>query len=164
MSFVILLRGDQMAEKTFEESVAELNAIIERLGAENTTLDESLDLFSRGMSLVGQCRHRLDEASARIQLLLRQDTEAASFAPLTASGAVPPARIPPQGQVQAPPVSQIPVPEQQPAVQAAPAASRSAPPSSQSDSPSRGAPRGMQEAVRRSIPSPDDNLDDMIPF
>lgn len=80
-----------MADKSFEESVNELNSILERLNSENTTLDESIELFSKGMGLIGSCRRQLDDAQNRIQLLLRQNTSETSFAPLTGNG-VPPAQ------------------------------------------------------------------------
>lgn len=52
---------------TIEESLQRLEEIVERLGGENVSLDDSLALFSEGMKLSQQCMKQLDEAELVIE-------------------------------------------------------------------------------------------------
>ena len=59
-----------MAKKeTFETSMAELEEIVEKLEAGEVTLDESLELFEKGVKLVKSCRNKLDEAEKKVKIL-----------------------------------------------------------------------------------------------
>lgn len=55
--------------ETFETSMAELEEIVEKLEAGEVTLDESLELFEKGIKLVKSCRNRLDEAEKKVKIL-----------------------------------------------------------------------------------------------
>lgn len=52
---------------TIEQSLRRLEEIVERLGGENVSLDDSLALFSEGMKLSEQCVKQLDEAELIIE-------------------------------------------------------------------------------------------------
>lgn len=57
-----------MAKKaTIEQSLQRLEEIVEQLGGENVSLDDSLTLFSEGMKLSQQCMKQLDEAELIIE-------------------------------------------------------------------------------------------------
>ena len=56
-------------KETFETSMAELEKIVEKLEAGEVTLDESLELFEKGVKLVKSCRNKLDEAEKRVKIL-----------------------------------------------------------------------------------------------
>ena len=59
-----------MAKKeTFETSMTELEQIVEKLEAGEVTLDESLELFEKGVKLVKSCRSKLDEAEKKVKIL-----------------------------------------------------------------------------------------------
>ncbi len=53
-------------EITFEEALAELQTVVERLEAGKASLDDSLALYERGMELVAFCNKRLDNAEQRV--------------------------------------------------------------------------------------------------
>jgi len=55
-----------MSELSYEEARAELAAVVERLEAGGTTLEESLALWERGEKLADTCQHWLDGARARL--------------------------------------------------------------------------------------------------
>ena len=57
----------------FEGALAELEAIVERMEDGEPSLEESLELFERGMGLARRCQKALDDAEQRIQTLA--DTE-----------------------------------------------------------------------------------------
>lgn len=61
------------APEKFEDAMAALEAIVERLEQGELSLDESMRLFERGVALVRQCSRQLDEAQRKIELLLEQN-------------------------------------------------------------------------------------------
>jgi len=52
--------------QTFEEAIAELEATVAKLEQEDVTLDESIELFSRGVELTGICNSILAGIEGRI--------------------------------------------------------------------------------------------------
>jgi exodeoxyribonuclease VII small subunit len=65
-------KGDE--KPTFEQRLARLEAIVEKLESGEVGLDESLKLYAEGAALIRECRRTLGEAEKRISKL----TEAAS--------------------------------------------------------------------------------------
>ena len=61
-------------EKTFEASLAELEVIVGQLEEGDMPLEESLDLFEKGIKLSRDCRARLTKAERRIEILM-QDSD-----------------------------------------------------------------------------------------
>jgi exodeoxyribonuclease VII small subunit len=55
-----------MSELSYEQARAELAAVVEKLEAGGTTLEESLALWERGEQLAGVCQRWLDGARARL--------------------------------------------------------------------------------------------------
>jgi exodeoxyribonuclease VII small subunit len=58
-------------QKTFEESLNELDAIVTKLEEGDMPLEESLEIFERGVKLARECKERLAKAERRIELLTR---------------------------------------------------------------------------------------------
>ncbi len=59
-----------MSEKlTFEQSLTELESVVERLELGDMQLEESLELFERGVTLIRDCRTRLTSAERKIEEL-----------------------------------------------------------------------------------------------
>ncbi|RME81934.1 MAG: exodeoxyribonuclease VII small subunit [Zetaproteobacteria bacterium] len=56
-------------EMSFEEAIAELEAIVQRLEAGELTLEESVRCFERGTELARRCEALLEEAEQRIRRL-----------------------------------------------------------------------------------------------
>ena len=55
--------------KSFEESIERLEAIVKLLESGEATLDDSIKLYSEGVKLVGECNQRLDETERKVKLL-----------------------------------------------------------------------------------------------
>ena len=55
----------------FEESLAELEALVRRLEQGDLPLEESLAAFERGMALVRLLAARLEDVAQRVEVLLR---------------------------------------------------------------------------------------------
>lgn len=64
---------------TFEEALAQLDAVVERLESGGVGLEEAVALFERGRVHLAVCRERLAASEARIRELTAEgDEEAAS--------------------------------------------------------------------------------------
>jgi exodeoxyribonuclease VII small subunit len=68
-------------QKTFEESVADLEKIVAAIESGQIGLEESLARYEQGMELVRRCRGILDRAEKRIEQLT-QTAEGLSAQPL----------------------------------------------------------------------------------
>ncbi len=66
-----------MAKKTtgfqFEQALAELESVVERLESGELTLEESLQHFERGIALTRACQKCLAEAEQRVKVLMVTD-------------------------------------------------------------------------------------------
>ncbi|HEY8230519.1 MAG TPA: exodeoxyribonuclease VII small subunit [Rhodanobacteraceae bacterium] len=67
----------------FEQSLAELEALVAKMEGGEQNLDESLRAFERGIALYRQCQSALEQADARVKLLLDPEhpESAQPFAP-----------------------------------------------------------------------------------
>ncbi len=54
---------------SFEEQMAELESVVDRLEHGDLALEESVKLFEQGMRLTAACRKELDVADGRLQML-----------------------------------------------------------------------------------------------
>jgi exodeoxyribonuclease VII small subunit len=59
---------------TFEEAIKELESIVARLETGEVHLEESLQLFKRGISLTAHCNDKLTEAQGVVNLLYKDRT------------------------------------------------------------------------------------------
>jgi len=59
----------------FEESLAELEQLVERMEQGNIPLEDSLKLFERGVQLTRSCQKALKEAEQKVQILLEENGE-----------------------------------------------------------------------------------------
>lgn len=62
-----------MAEKSFEKSIAELEEIVSQLENGSVTLDESLELFEKGIKLSKSCQKMLDQAEKKVSILMTNE-------------------------------------------------------------------------------------------
>lgn len=61
------------AKVNFEKSMAELEEIVKKLESGETSLDESLTLFERGVKLSAQCSKLLEAAEQKVKVLLQSE-------------------------------------------------------------------------------------------
>ncbi len=62
----------------FEQSLAELEALVERLEHGDMPLDEALKTFERGMELTRHCQGSLKAAQQRVEILLKRNGQVES--------------------------------------------------------------------------------------
>jgi exodeoxyribonuclease VII small subunit len=69
-----IVRGSEgMSEKNFENSLAELEKIVEKMEEGGLSLNESLSLFEKGVKLARYLREELDKAEKKIAILLKDE-------------------------------------------------------------------------------------------
>ena len=63
-------------EPTFEEALAELEAIVDQLERGDLSLQDSLQSFERGVALTAACQRALSAAEQRVEMLTGKDADA----------------------------------------------------------------------------------------
>ena len=71
--------------KDFESAIGELETIVKTLEAGNLSLEQSLELFERGVQLSRFCHTRLEDAERRIEILSQSGEREAAPDTLTPS-------------------------------------------------------------------------------
>ena len=75
-------------EKNFDELMKDLEEITNKLEKEDLSLDESVDLFEKGMKISKECNEKLEKAEKRITILINAETgEEKEFNPETSENA-----------------------------------------------------------------------------
>lgn len=69
----------------FEESLEELESLVEQLEDGDLSLEESLAAFEKGVRLARECQEALRQAEQRVQVLLQQNSDE-QLAPWTDDG------------------------------------------------------------------------------
>lgn len=65
-----------VAEMSFEDAMAELEALVNQLEGANVTLEDSIRLYDRGAALKAHCELKLKEAEEKVaQITLGADGE-----------------------------------------------------------------------------------------
>lgn len=64
-------KSSQNKALDFESAIQELEALVDRMEQGETSLEESLTDFERGVNLFRQCQKALDEAEQKVQILMK---------------------------------------------------------------------------------------------
>ncbi len=65
----------EITETSFEEAFAQAQAAVEKLEGGEVSLQESIDLFEKGMRYIAHCSELLNTAELRIELLEKKGGE-----------------------------------------------------------------------------------------
>jgi exodeoxyribonuclease VII small subunit len=60
-----------MSDLTFEKAIEELENIVKKLEGGKATLDQTLELFEKGMELGKFCTEKLDNIERKIEILVK---------------------------------------------------------------------------------------------
>ena len=60
-------------EDNFEDLMKDLESITNKLENENLSLDESVELFEKGMEISKKCNKKLEDAEKKITILLNEN-------------------------------------------------------------------------------------------
>lgn len=66
-------------EKTFEESLLELETIVKELEAGNVDLDKAIEKYSEAMNLAKNCSDKLNKATEKVNKILKENGELENF-------------------------------------------------------------------------------------
>ncbi len=70
----------KLAEKfIYEEAIAELEKIVDRLSTGKCSLDDSLELYTRGVKLANECDKKLSEVEKKIAVINKDSLEEEPF-------------------------------------------------------------------------------------
>jgi exodeoxyribonuclease VII small subunit len=64
------------AEKTFEESLEELEALVEQMETGDLSLEDSLSAFEQGIALTKHCQQALQAAEQKVEILTARTADA----------------------------------------------------------------------------------------
>ena len=65
----------------FEKSLEELEDLVDRMEQGDSSLEDSLKDFERGIELTRNCQIALTEAEQKVQVLLKKNGDAVDFEP-----------------------------------------------------------------------------------
>jgi exodeoxyribonuclease VII small subunit len=57
--------------QTFEDALTRLETLVEKMESGEGTLEQSLDWFEEGMSLIKSCRQELESAEQKVKELIK---------------------------------------------------------------------------------------------
>ncbi|MGI6778071.1 MAG: exodeoxyribonuclease VII small subunit [Acetivibrionales bacterium] len=60
-------------KRSFEEAIRELEEIVSQIERGDLSLDQSIELFQKGIELSKYCTKRLDEVERKITVLIEDD-------------------------------------------------------------------------------------------
>ncbi|AEH47278.1 exodeoxyribonuclease VII small subunit [Parageobacillus thermoglucosidasius] len=66
-------------ELTFEEAMAKLEEIVEKLEEGNVPLEQAISFFQEGMKLSKLCHDKLQNVEKQMEYILREDGQLAPF-------------------------------------------------------------------------------------
>ncbi len=66
-------------EKTFEESLVELESIVKELEAGNVDLDKAIEKYGEAMKLAKSCNDKLNNATEKVNQILKENGELEDF-------------------------------------------------------------------------------------
>lgn len=72
---------EKQQELTFEQAFHRLEAILERMNAQEIPLEESLTLFEEANALITLCQKRLVDAERRVEVLVKNRQGELSLSP-----------------------------------------------------------------------------------
>jgi exodeoxyribonuclease VII small subunit len=77
-------KNDAAKKPDFEQSLARLEEVVRKLESADLPLDQAMKLFEEGMQLSRDCQGQLEQAEARVEILLKKaggEMAAAPFEP-----------------------------------------------------------------------------------
>lgn len=72
--------SDNTQTPAFEQTLAQLEALVSRMEDGQLSLEEALSAFETGIKLTRECQQALQQAELKVQILTRADGEPETFA------------------------------------------------------------------------------------
>jgi exodeoxyribonuclease VII small subunit len=65
-------KGEAAKPRDFEQDLSRLEEVVRKLESASLPLDEAMKLFEEGMQLSRECQKQLEEAEARVEILMKK--------------------------------------------------------------------------------------------
>jgi exodeoxyribonuclease VII small subunit len=65
-------KAEPAKKQDFEQCLARLEEVVRKLESANLPLDQAMKLFEEGMQLSRDCQGQLEQAEARVEILLKK--------------------------------------------------------------------------------------------
>ncbi|MFA5539447.1 MAG: exodeoxyribonuclease VII small subunit, partial [Gemmobacter sp.] len=75
------MSGQDIAEMTFEQAMAELESVVKSLESGEVALEQSIALYERGAALKAHCDAKLRAAEERVEMIRAAEGVATGTAP-----------------------------------------------------------------------------------
>lgn len=69
----------EVVEKSFEESLVELESIVKELEGGNVDLDKAIEKYSYAMKLAKSCSDKLNSATEKVNQILKENGDLEDF-------------------------------------------------------------------------------------
>lgn len=69
----------EVVEKSFEESLVELESIVKELEGGNVDLDKAIEKYSDAMKLAKSCSDKLNSATEKVNQILKENGDLEDF-------------------------------------------------------------------------------------
>ena len=69
-------QSEETSALSFEQSMSELETLVENMEKGEMSLDESLAAFEEGIKLTRSCQKSLEEAEQKVEILMKNTAEA----------------------------------------------------------------------------------------
>jgi exodeoxyribonuclease VII small subunit len=69
-------QSDNTKDLSFEQSMSELESLVENMEKGEMSLDESLSAFEEGIKLTRSCQKSLQEAEQKVEILMKNSKDA----------------------------------------------------------------------------------------
>jgi len=70
-----------MAERSFEQSIEELEKVVRQMEKGELTLDQSISAFEGGVKLARECEKKLKEAKGKVEQLVKDESGKSKIEP-----------------------------------------------------------------------------------
>ncbi|WP_353352373.1 exodeoxyribonuclease VII small subunit [Oceaniserpentilla sp. 4NH20-0058] len=70
--------AEQKNTMDFEQSLAQLEGLVEKLENSEFTLEQSLEAFEQGVKLTRQCQQALSQAEQKVQILMEESGQSSA--------------------------------------------------------------------------------------
>lgn len=77
--------GDALNHLSFEQALAELEAIVRRLESGEASLEQSIEDYARGTALKTHCQQKLEEARLKVEKLSQTSEGTLTIEPFEAT-------------------------------------------------------------------------------
>ena len=71
--------AEKKSEKTFEESLTDLESIVKELEEGNVDLDKAIEKYSDAMKLAKNCSDKLNNATEKVNKILKENGQLEDF-------------------------------------------------------------------------------------